>query len=190
VIGAVKMIDITQELFGCRVFPGDTPPGFECVKADGYRLTNMTLCVHNGTHVDAPRHFIDGGAGIDEIPLDVFCGDCTVADAGGEVGAEQMREYIAGSKERLLIKGSCLLTDDALELLSRSHIRLVGVESQTVSDPNAPKPGHLFLLERGVIPLEGLDLSEVAPGEYLLCAFPLKLGGADGSPVRAVLIQS
>ena len=64
------MIDITQELFSSAVYPGDTPPSFRRVRtaeADGYMLTDLSLCAHNGTHIDAPAHFIPGGKAADEL---------------------------------------------------------------------------------------------------------------------------
>jgi len=187
----VRIIDITRELFSCSVYPGDTAPSFERVKStaeDGYNLTNISLCVHNGTHADAPCHFIEGGTGIDGISLETFYGECTVAEAEGKVGAEEMLKITSDSKDRLLIKGDCIISDAAIGVIARSHIKLIGVENQSVSDPAAPMRGHMMLLEKGIIPIEGLDLSRAAPGGYILAAFPLKMEGLDGSPIRAVLI--
>jgi peptide deformylase len=79
----MKIIDITQELFSCHVFPGDTPPTFERVRNienDSYNLTNISLCVHNGTHIDAPNHFIAGGKAVHELDLERFYGKCTVIE--------------------------------------------------------------------------------------------------------------
>jgi arylformamidase len=188
----MKIIDITQELFSCSVYPGDTHPSCQQVKTvakDGYNLTEMALCAHNGTHIDAPCHFIDSADDVSKIPLDVFYGKCTVVSADGAVDAAQMKAFLESCSERLLFKGECLIADEALDLLSKSHVKLIGVEMQSVSNPDAPKPGHMLLLGKGVIPLEGLVLRDVLPGEYLLSAFPLKLDGSDGSPVRAVLIR-
>jgi arylformamidase len=191
-VGDMKIIDISQELFSCNVYPGDTPPAFERVKTverDQYNLTNITLCVHNGTHIDAPRHFIAGGKAVDGLDLSVFYGKCTVAEFSGAVGADDVAPVLATCRERLLWKGDCEISGAAAELIAKSRVRLVGVESQSVGNADAPMSVHLILLGAGIIPLEGLNLSAAAPGEYTLAAFPLNMSGSDGSPVRAVLIE-
>ncbi|MFP3152897.1 cyclase family protein [Lachnospiraceae bacterium ZAX-1] len=178
----MKIIDITQPLFSCSVYPGDPAPGFERVKTvahDGYNLTNLTMCVHNGTHIDAPRHFIADGAGVGDLPLAVFCGKCVVKEWDGSVPK---------NCERLLIKGDHVLTaSDAKKIIS-AGIKLIGVESQSIGSAQTSPTLHLLLLGAGIILLEGLVLSHVLAGEYTLFAFPLNLGeDCDGSPVRAVL---
>ena len=188
----MKIIDITQELFSCNVYPGDTPPAFERIKTiehDKYNLTNISMCVHNGTHIDAPNHFIENGKAIHDLDLSVFYGACTVAEFSGIIGKNETAAVLEKCKERLLIKGQCELSDSAAALIANSHIRLVGVESQSIGSAEYPLRIHVVLLEKEIIPLEGLDLSDVSPGEYILSAFPLCLHGSDGSPVRAVLID-
>ncbi|MDR0949660.1 MAG: cyclase family protein [Lachnospiraceae bacterium] len=187
----MKIIDISQELFTCHVFPGDTPPQYERVKTidpDLYNLTNITMCVHNGTHVDAPKHFVADGKSIDELDLSVFYGKCTVVEVSGLINEETMKDILQHSQERLILKGTCELSNEAVHLLTFSHVKLIGVESQTVGNPQEPRSIHVALLQKSIIPLEGLHLSAVTPGDYILCAFPLALGGSDGSPVRAVLL--
>ncbi len=187
----MRMIDISQELFSCHVYPGDTPPAFELVKTverDKYNLTNISMCVHNGTHIDAPCHFIAGGKAVDELDLSMFYGKCTVAKFSGVIG-EEIGPVLETCHERLLLKGDCEISGTAAELIANSHVRLIGVESQSVGKADAPMSVHLVLLGKGIIPLEGLNLSAVEPGNYTLSAFPLKMKGADGSPVRAVLIE-
>jgi arylformamidase len=178
-----RIIDISQPLFDCEVYPGDTAPSFKRVRtvaADKYNLTDITLCVHNGTHVDAPLHFIDGSAGIDELPLDVFYGKCVVKTWDG---------MVPQNCERLLLKGGYVITVVDAELIVKSGVRLIGVESQSVGDAASPMPVHLTFLGAGVIPLEGLLLAQVDEGEYTLSAMPLNVGKCDGSPVRAFLIK-
>jgi arylformamidase len=178
-----QIIDISQPLFDCGVYPGDTAPGFKRVRtmaADQYNLTDIAMCVHNGTHIDAPLHFIDGGAGVGELPLDVFYGKCAVKIWGG---------MVPRGCERLLLKGDYVITVEDAELIVKSGVRLIGVESQSVGDAASPMPVHLTLLGAGVIPLEGLLLAHVDEGEYTLSAMPLNVGKCDGSPVRAFLIK-
>jgi arylformamidase len=187
----LKIIDITQELFASRVFPGDRAPGFErvrTVQADGYSLTDIALCVHNGTHIDAPMHFFDGGTPVDEIALSVFYGRCSVVEMSGSVGAAEMAPVIERCEERLLIKGDAEITASAAEAIAASRILMLGVEGQSVDPPGAPMAAHRILLDKDVVLLEGLDLRDAAPGAYTLCAFPMKLAGCEGAPVRAVLL--
>lgn len=188
----MKVIDITQELFSCNVYPGDNPPSFKRVKnldSDGYNLTNISLSVHNGTHMDAPGHFVKGGKSVDELDLSIFYGDCTVAELSGVTGKAEMSAILKTCKERLIIKGEFKITKEAAEAVANSHIRLIGIESQSVGTLDDPVTVHMILLQKGIIPLEGLVLSNVKCGEYILSALPLNLNGSDGSPVRAVLIE-
>ncbi|MDR1131723.1 MAG: cyclase family protein [Oscillospiraceae bacterium] len=188
----MRILDISQELFSCKVYPGDAPPAFERAKTlarDGCNLTNISMCVHNGTHIDAPRHFIAGGRAVDALDLSVFYGKCTVAAFDGVIGGN-IAPVLASCHERLLLKGDCEISDAAAELIAGSHVRLVGVERQSVGSAEAPARVHRLLLGKGIIPLEGLNLSAVTPGGYTLSAFPLNMRGADGSPVRAVLIEA
>lgn len=177
------MIDITQELFSGRVYPGDTPPSFsrasDMAKGDECTVTDLSMCAHNGTHVDAPAHFIAGGKAADALGLSRFYGPCAVrALPGGLAGA------LAGvGAPRLLIKGPFALREEDARALAARFV-LVGCEAQSIGDAAV----HRILLGAEVAVLEGLDLSAAPEGEYTLCAFPLKLGGADGAPVRAVLL--
>ncbi|MCL2592818.1 MAG: cyclase family protein [Defluviitaleaceae bacterium] len=188
----VKIIDITQELFSCRVYPGDMSPRYEQAKTiqhDNYNLTNISMSVHSGTHIDAPNHFIANGKAVHELDLSVFYGVCTVVELYGIIGDNEIMEILANCHERLLFKGQNELSDNAATLIAKSHVKLIGVESQSVGNMSHPLNVHVALLEKGIIPLEGLILSNVNPGEYILSAFPLHMRGSDGSPVRAVLID-
>jgi arylformamidase len=176
---AMNIIDITQELFNCTVYPGDTAPSFERVKTfnrDGLQLTDLTFCAHNGTHIDAPCHFIDGGKSIEQLDLSIFIGSCRVVASLDAIP----------QTERLLLKGDIEITPETAKALVQSGVKLLGVEAQTVGGVQT----HVTLLSGGVIPLEGLCLTDVPAGEYTLIATPLKLGGCDGSPVRAVLLAA
>jgi arylformamidase len=178
-----QIYDITQPLFEANLYPDDPGPQWERVRtfeADGYNLTTISLCVHNGTHIDAPMHFLKNGVGVNKLPLDVFYGKCYVKEWDGQ---------IPQNCERLLIKGGYILTADDANLLVKSGVRLVGVEPQSVGDPAAPAEVHKIILNAGIVPLEGVVLRDVPEGEYTLSAFPLNLGKCDGSPVRAVLIK-
>ena len=195
----MKIYDISQEVFTCRVYPGDPAPEkktLSSIKAgDLYNLTAFTMCAHNGTHIDAPCHFINGGKGVDELPLEAFVGRAYVAEHQGILTARDAeriknaaKELDAEAAKRILIKGDAEVSSEAAEAFAKDGILLLGNESQTVGPEDAPMAVHLLLLSANVVLLEGIRLSEVSEGVYLLNAAPLNLSGIDGSPCRAILI--
>ena len=195
----MKIYDISQEVFTCRVYPGDPAPEKKTLSSieagDLYNLTAFTMCAHNGTHIDAPCHFINGGKGVDELPLEAFVGRAYVAEHQGILTARDAeriknaaKELDAEAAKRILIKGDAEVSSEAAEAFAKSGILLLGNESQTVGPEDAPMAVHLLLLSANVVLLEGIRLSEVSEGVYLLNAAPLNLSGADGSPCRAILI--
>lgn len=148
----------------------------------------MEIGTHSGTHMDAPSHFLKNGKTIDEVNLEACVGRCSVIAMSGKVGREELLEYKGKVEERLLIKGDIILTVEGASALVEMGIRLIGVEGLTVGPEDAPMEVHLILLNKEVVILEGLVLDAVPEGEYLLSAAPLKLGGLDGAPVRAILM--
>ena len=189
--------DISQELFSCRVWPGDPAPVREVLadmdKGDIINLTAFSMCAHNGTHVDAPAHFIKGGKTVDELDPGAFLGDCYVARHEGDVtdvDAEAILRRAADRQaaERILIAGPATVTEAAARVFAEAGIRLIGNESQTVGPENAPMAVHLILLGADVVLLEGLVLDHVPEGKYFLTAAPINLGGCEGSPCRAMLV--
>ena len=197
----MKIYDISQEVFGCQVYPGDPMPEKKELKSmekgEVYNLTAFSMCAHNGTHIDAPRHFIQGGKTVDEISMDAFIGMAYVAEHSGVVTDNDATEIIANAKKqnmeaakRILIKGDVEISLEAAKVFASSNILLLGNEPQSVGPQNAPMAVHLALLSADVILLEGIRLAEVSEGIYFLNAAPLNLAGADGSPCRAVLIDT
>lgn len=197
----MKIYDISQEIFGCQVYPGDPTPQKRVLssmeKGDLYNLTSFSMCAHNGTHIDAPFHFIKDGKTVDSIGLDTFIGMAYVAEHNGIVSADDATEMLEKAKKqnseaakRILIKGEAEISAEAAKVFAESNILLLGNESQTVGPENAPMEVHLILLGAGVVLLEGIRLSEVSEGVYFLNAAPLNLSGSDGSPCRAVLIST
>lgn len=197
----MKIYDISQEVFGCQVYPGDPTPQKRVLssmeKGDLYNLTAFSMCAHNGTHIDAPFHFIKDGKTVDSIGLDTFIGMAYVAEHNGIVSADDATEMLEKAKKqnsdaakRILIKGDAEVSVEAAKVFAESNILLLGNESQTVGPENAPMEVHLILLGAGVVLLEGIRLSEVSEGVYFLNAVPLNLSGSDGSPCRAVLIST
>ena len=191
----MKIYDISQEVFSCMVYPGDPKPEKQTLSStasgDLYNLTAISMCAHNGTHIDAPFHFIGDGKTVDQMNLDVFVGDCFVARHSGDVTAADAKSILekAGDVRRILIAGEVTVTGEAAEVFAGSGICLLGNESQTVGPANAPMQVHLILLGKGIALLEGIVLRDVPEGHYFLSAAPLNLADCDGAPCRAYLID-
>jgi arylformamidase len=170
--GPMQIIDISIPVrSGMPVYPGDPEVRLERV-SDSPAISRLDFGVHTGTHVDAPVHFIEGGEGAEQLPLDVLVGPCEVVEG-------------AGVAERVLIKGAPKLDRAGAQALVDADVRLVGVDQLSVGDYDA----HRVLLGAGVVVVEGLDLSAVEPGPYELVCLPLKLVGSDGGPARAILVR-
>lgn len=195
----MKIYDISQEVFSCRIYPGDPAPEKKTLSSmengELYNLTAFTMCAHNGTHIDAPFHFLKDGKTVDEVCLEALIGMAYVAEHHGVVSGDDAAAIMEKAKaqspeaaKRILIKGDAEVSLEAAKVFAASGILLLGNESQTVGPENAPMAVHLALLSAGVILLEGIRLAAVSQGVYLLNAAPLNLSGADGSPCRAVLI--
>ena len=195
----MKIYDISQEIFGCQVYPGDPVPKKTVIQSmeNGalYNLTAFEMCAHNGTHIDAPRHFIKDGKSVDEIGLKAFVGKAFVAEHSGTVTErdaeailQKARRQDPESAKRILIKGDAQVSLEAALVFASAGLWLLGNESQTVGPQDAPMEVHLALLSAEVVLLEGIRLWDVSEGVYFLNAAPLNLSGADGSPCRAILI--
>lgn len=191
----MTIYDISQEVFSCCVYPGDPAPQRQqlCATAEGdlYNLTAFSMCAHNGTHIDAPFHFLHGGKTVEEMPLDTFVGSCFLACHEGEVTAETAAGILARAKgaPRILIGGDATVTAEGASTFAEAGIRLLGNEGQTVGPEDAPMQVHLILLRKGVALLEGIVLKDIPEGHYFLSAAPLNLAGSDGAPCRAYLIK-
>ena len=195
----MKIYDISQEVFTSEVYPGDPVPEKKQLQSmdngDLYNLTAFSMCAHNGTHVDAPRHFVKDGKAVNEMPLESVVGMAYVTVHNGALGAEDAAAIMNKAKaedveaaKRILIKGDAVVSNEAAEVFADSGILLIGNESQSVGPEDAPMATHLALLSHEIVLLEGVRLSEVPEGVYLLSAAPLNLSGSDGAPCRAILI--
>ena len=180
----MKIYDISQKVFDCQVYPGDPMPEKKELKSmekgDVYNLTAFSMCSHNGTHIDAPRHFIKDGKGVDEICLEAFVGMAYVAEHYGIVSADDALKIIEKAKmhnleaaKRILIKGDVEVSDAAAKIFASSNILLLGNEPQSVGPQNAPMAVHITLLSCDVTLLEGIRLAEVPEGVYFLNVFVL-----------------
>ena len=191
----MKIYDISQEIFSCKVYPGDPAPEKQTLSAMGkgdlYNLTAFSMCAHNGTHIDAPFHFLEDGKTVEQIDLDTFVGDCYVTRHCGNVTASAAAAILekAEGVQRILIAGHATVTVEAAQVFADSGICLLGNESQTVGPENAPMQVHKILLGNDVALLEGVVLTGIEEGRYFLSAAPLCLSGADGAPCRAYLIR-
>ena len=196
----MKIYDISQEVFSCQVYPGDPAPERKLLcsteNGDLYNLTVFNMCAHNGTHVDAPFHFLKDGKTIDAIGLESFVGPACVIEHQGIVSGddavemfEKLQARDPEAAKRILIKGEAVVSSEAAKVFASKGILLLGNESQTVGPEDAPMEVHLILLGADVVLLEGIRLGEVEEGTYFLSAAPLNLSGADGAPCRAFLIS-
>ena len=115
----MKIIDISQELISCKVYPGAPHPSLTKLKSTDegelYNLSELTPCVHNGTHNDTPFHFMPGGNTVEKMPLDAFVGECYVARYNGDLSAEAAEKILcdADGAERILIGGNATVTEDS-----------------------------------------------------------------------------
>jgi arylformamidase len=199
----VQILDVSVPLRpGMPIRPGDPEleVGLADAIADGAdaNVTRLALGAHTGTHVDAPVHFLEGAAGVEELPLDALVGPCVVVEAD-DVGGELPAAAVPSGAERVLFRtrnselwerdgfvdGSVCRSAAAAEEVVRRGIRLVGIDYLTIGGAEA----HRILLAAGVVPLEALDLRDVEPGPYTIVCLPLKIVGADGAPARTVLLR-
>lgn len=191
----MKIYDISQEVYSCAVYPGDPQPEKQTLysTADGdlYNLTAFAMCAHNGTHIDAPFHFLHKGKTVDQMDLSHFVGDCFLVQHEGNVTADHAEAILARAcgAQRILIAGKATVTAEAAEVFSGSNIKLLGNEGQSVGPEDAPMQVHLILLKQEIALLEGVVLKNIPEGHYFLNAAPLNLGGSDGAPCRAYLID-
>ena len=173
-------------------------------------VTHLSATVHIGTHVDAPYHFLGGDAKtVESLSLEILTGPARVVqlpNVGVDITVADLEAAdIPDGTTRLLLKtrnsdwwaaGNDTFQEnfaapdaDAAEWLVAHGIKLIGVDYLSVAPFRSPVPTHRILLAAGVIPLEGLDLSAIEPGEYTLYCLPLKIQGSDGAPARAILVE-
>lgn len=193
----MKLYDISQEVFSCAVYEGDPSPKREVLSdmkiGALYNLTAFSMCAHNGTHIDAPSHFVKDGKAVDELPLDVFVGKCFLARLNGDITEKEAEDIMkrasdAHAAERILLAGDLVVTASAAKAFAKHGIKLLANESQTVGPTCAPMEVHKILLGNGVALLEGIRLNGIDEGVYFLNAAPLNLASSDGAPCRAILI--
>lgn len=176
------------------------------IAVNGANVSKLTLGSHSGTHIDAPFHFLPSGKTIEKINLAALIGPCRVIqfDYGkDEITKDELAAFQIQKGERILIgaNGRRLyashydpqftpLSPGAAHLLASVPVQLLGLDYLSVERSGNPgHPVHTSLLTYGVIILEGIDLSEVDPGNYYLVCLPLKIASGDGAPARAILLD-
>lgn len=202
-----KWIDISQPLQNnFAEWPGDTPFHYEVAfkKEDtgSVNIGKLTTSTHMGTHIDAPFHFASDGEKVDELPVDLYIGRARVIDLSGvsQVGYRELVDIDFGEVERILLKTGkrddltvfpnnfTTIQADLAPLLKERGVRLLGVDSPSVdAETSKTLDAHHALYAHNVMILENIVLDDVEAGDYDLIALPLKIVGADGSPVRAVI---
>lgn len=193
----MEIIDISRDLLKTPVYPGDPEGYIDNIKnmrmGDNCNLNAVYTCLHTATHVDAPLHFVEGAGAMETLPLDLFIGECLVVETppGPITGAFAEENFPWNGCERLLIKGNGLshLMESSAYYIADSGIKLIGTDSQTIGISGANQTVHRALLSENIPIIEGLDLSDVAPGRYFLMAQPLKIAGVEAAPLRAVLVK-
>lgn len=193
------------------VYEGDAPMKFDFLKdmrkGDTFTLSAYSMGAHSGTHIDAPMHFVRDGAPVDLIPLEPLLGPARVIDIADGVqaidAAELGRHQWRGAERVLFRTRSSLrgwmssptfhrdfayVAPDAAQLLADAGVKLVGIDYISAEQFGAPAPRtHQILLGRGIPIVEGLSLERVPAGDYDLIVLPIKVGGHEGAPARAVL---
>ena len=204
-----RIIDVTVPLSAdVPTFPGD--PRFQMEFshriADGkpYNVARVTLGVHSGTHVDAPYHFLEDGATVEALPLEIMMGKVRVVQVAARdaIDLADVQSLDLTDEIRVLFKTRMsgqlrkpkfqedfvYITPAAAAHLVQAGIKFVGIDYLSVEKFQSPDfPTHHSLLRAGVVIAEGLDLSEAEPGEYDMVCLPLRIVGADAAPARVIL---
>jgi arylformamidase len=184
--------------------PFDLTPVKRIAEGASSNVSRLTLGTHTGTHIDAPRHMIDGAPTLDQLPLEALVGPARVVAVDTDRAIEPRHvsgDALQGST-RILFKtrnstfwGSpqfrtdfVFLTEEAARALVTAGVRLVGIDYLSIEEFKKPgAPAHKTLLSAGVVVVEGLDLTPAEPGPYDLMCLPISITGADGAPARVIL---
>ena len=191
----MQIIDISKDITTCEIYPGDPDVRLEVISnlanGDSCNLSAIHTGLHNGTHADAPLHFIRDGESIEKADLSVYIGECHVIEAPeGPVTGEFVNRFFPEKAKRILVKsnGKAWFMESAAEEIAFSGVKLIGTDGLSVGTHDSQTETHVAFLRENVAILENLDLSQVKPGRYFLLAQPLKIGGVEAAPVRAVLL--
>lgn len=187
--------DISRDILTSKVYEGDPQTEVNRIKSiengDDYNLSAISMSTHTGTHIDAPLHFSSYGSSISKMRLNTFTGKCTVVTVNGILTGEDMDKILAHSRKKLLLHGNCkaFVSAFAARVLADSDVVMIGTDAQSIAPEYDENETHKILAEAGIAILENLDLSDIADGDYELFAFPIKLGGLEAAPCRAILFE-
>ncbi len=186
--------DISRDTLTCPVYEGDpetTVTTLRSIDEGECNLSAISMCVHAGTHIDAPLHYSEDGSPIDDIRLRTFYGKCTVITVEGILTGDDMERLLPYCKRRILFRGlgNTYLSQSAAIVLAESKVVLVGTDADSIAPPFDEARPHRELARAGIAVLENLNLEDIDDGEYDLCAFPVKLGGLEAAPCRAILFE-
>ncbi|MCF6157038.1 MAG: cyclase family protein [wastewater metagenome] len=173
-------------------------------QGDSCNVSELRFSSHCGTHIDAPYHFEENGIKIDQTPLDSLIGNVTVFEIRNreKIDLEDVKPLQLKDKARVIFKtvnssywrcsefkkNFVYITKEAAQYIADADVRLVGIDYLSVEKfNNTNADTHHILLKKGIIIIEGLDLSNVKAGNYELIALPLKIQDGDGSPARVIL---
>lgn len=192
----MNIIDITRTIQEAPVYPGSENFSLSALttidEQEEFNITILHGDSHLGTHLDAPRHALADGISIEKTDLTHYYGPCRVISVPNHtlLTIEHLKPYLSGCV-RLLLKsdGTSYLTPAAAAWLAKQNLLLLGTDSLSPAPADQEGPIHRILLGENIALLENLQLNHVPDGEYILCAFPLKIKDGDGSPVRAVLLS-
>lgn len=192
----MKIIDISNDMLTAEVYEGDPVPELTKIKSisegSAYNLSTLNACLHNGTHIDAPLHFLEDGESIDKCSPDLFVGPCTVLEVSpGIITGQLVEDFFPRDCRRILLKsrGRAFLHETAAEVMSYLGYELVGTDAPSIEDYDSTGAAHRTLLSSGIAVLEGLNLEEATNGEYFLIAPPVLIAGAEASFTRALLVS-
>lgn len=206
-----KIYDVSRKITtDSAVWPGDGNAVFRKMnsfkKGDGVNVTSVRMGLHTGTHVDAPLHYIEHGKSLDEMDLSCYIGTAKVFEVDSKhlISLEDVENLKIGKGDIVLFKTAnskigdkehffedyIALSFEAAEYLTQRKVKTIGIDYLSIEEFfSEDKAVHKLLLGEGIAIIEGLNLSGVEPGEYLLTCLPLKIVGVEASPVRAVLIE-
>lgn len=191
----MKVFDISRELTTAPIYPTDKKPRIierqSFSKGDSCNVFDIEMCLHNATHIDAPKHYLPNGHDIEKLGVNVFCGVCDVVTFDDHITGEDISEKLPKDCERLIIRsnGNGRLTFYSLMDIVSTKLKLIGIDDISVAIEGAEDQIHKELLSNGIVILEGLDLSGVPDGRYVLVCEPIKIKGADAAPCRAILLK-
>lgn len=189
----MKIYDLSKELFSASVFPGDPAPEksvyYEISDTCACNVTVLSMGSHNGTHMDAPKHFVAGAKDVAEMDLEKCVGPCRVVLHSGLLTAQDAENMVQDGTKRLLIRGDIEITPEAAAVFAERGLWFLGVEGMTVGNTETGPAVHRTLLGAEIALLESAVMADVPEGEYFLSSAPLKMQGLDGSQCRPLLIE-